>query len=167
MANKKRQTEFLLMLDKYQGTIMKLCLVYTDRHPENVKDLYQEIVCNLWESYPRIRRKNNIPTWVYRVALYTAYTHQRSRKRSVPFIDLDDGFFETVASDSGNEMVERLSSLIDRLEPEDRTLLFLYIDNVSQVRIAEILDTTESAINHRIKRLKQKLKKMNENEEEQ
>lgn len=167
MANQKRQTEFLLLLDRCQGTIMRLCLVHTDRQPENVKDLYQDIVCNLWESYPRIRHKKNIRTWVYRVALYTAYMHHRSKKRTVSFIDFDDNLYETVAGDSGNEMIERLYSLIDKLDTEDRTLLFLYIDKVPQREIAKILDTTEANINQRITRLKKKLKIMNENEDEQ
>lgn len=43
------------MLRRSDSTIFKICLMFTDRDPENVKDMYQDIVCSLWESWPRFR----------------------------------------------------------------------------------------------------------------
>jgi hypothetical protein len=38
------------MLARCERTLFKVCLFYTDRQPDNVRDMYQDIVCNLCES---------------------------------------------------------------------------------------------------------------------
>ena len=35
--------------------LFKVCLFYTDRQPHNVRDMYQDIVCNLWQAWPSFR----------------------------------------------------------------------------------------------------------------
>ena len=46
----KREEQFLEMLARCERTVFKVCLFYTDRQPDNVRDMYQDIVCNLWEA---------------------------------------------------------------------------------------------------------------------
>lgn len=160
----KIQKEFLEMLDQCQGIVMKVCLFFTDRQPANIEDLYQDIVSVLWESYPRFRRQSKLSTWVYTVALNTAVMYRRSRNPK--FVALTQEMCENIADTGGDKQVDRLYQLIDRLDAKDRTLLFLYLDKVPQRDIAHMLNTSEDTINKRISRLKQKLKKMNDNEPE-
>ena len=40
MPKDKLQDEFMELLNQCQGTIIKLCLLHTDRQPDSVNDLY-------------------------------------------------------------------------------------------------------------------------------
>ncbi len=162
--SEKLQKDFLEMLNQCQGIVMKVCLCFTDRQPANIDDLYQDIVSELWTSYPRFRQESKPSTWVYAVALNTALMRHRSRKRMPQFVELTPGMCENIADTGGDKLVERLYQLIGRLDPRDQTLLFLYLDKVSQRDIAQMLHTSEDTINQRVNRLKKKLKKMNEHE---
>lgn len=162
MTKNKLQDEFLELLGQSRGTILKLCLMHTDRQPDNVNDLYQEIVCNLWESFPRFRHKSKPNTWVYRIALNTAYMQYRSRRRMPQFITLSDYICECIANPEGDKMIERLYWLIDLLNEEEKALILMYIDKVPLRDIAETLGTIEDAVKHKINRLKQKMKTLNE-----
>ncbi|KWW31577.1 MAG: RNA polymerase sigma-70 factor, ECF subfamily [bacterium P3] len=151
---------FLDMLDQCRGTILKLCLMHTDRHPDSVSDLYQEIVCNLWCSYPQYRGLCCPNTWVYRIALNTVYMQYRSRRRMPRLTALNDALSCDLADNGGDEMVEVLYGLIDRLDKDEKTLLTLYIDRVPQSNIADIFEISEVAVNRRINRLKMKLRQL-------
>ena len=72
MKQNKRYIAFMEMLRRSDSTIFKICLMFTDRDPENVKDMYQDIVCSLWESWPRFRGQCKENTWVYSIAFNTA-----------------------------------------------------------------------------------------------
>lgn len=158
--------DFLRLLNHYQGNLLKLCLLYTDRQPDNVSDLFQEIVANLWEAFPRFRGDSKPSTWLYRVAINTAFMRQRSERRMPRFMSLDDSVFNAIANPEEDKLLERLYQLIDRLDEEERSLIFLYIDNMPMRDIALIFKTNENTIKQRIKHLKQKLKKMNDDEQQ-
>lgn len=55
-------------------------------------------------------------------------------------------------------MLAELYQLIDKLDTDDRTLAYLYIDDLPQVRIAEIMNLSETNVSTRINRIKDKLK---------
>ena len=78
---KKRYNEFEEMLCRSQRILYHVCLAYTDKQPESIDDLYQEIVSNLWHGWPKFRGKSDTATWVYRVALNTAKSELRNLQR--------------------------------------------------------------------------------------
>lgn len=165
MNDEQRRNEFLELLGECQALLLHLCLTHSNRQPEEVKDMYQDIVCTLWECYPSFRHGCQPRTWAFRVALRTIYQHYRRRKRMPQFVELSAEMYETIADCSNDDLVGRLYQLIDRLDEADRSLLSLYVGKVSQREIADIFGTTENAINHRISRLKTLLKQMNEEDE--
>ena len=74
------KTEFVSVITNNQGIIHKVCGVYCDT-PEDREDLFQEIVTQLWKSYPSFRNESKVTTWMYRVALNTAITFFKKDKR--------------------------------------------------------------------------------------
>ena len=54
----QRESEFMEMLARCERTLFKVCLFYTDRQPDNVRDMYQDIVCNLWQAWPNFRHES-------------------------------------------------------------------------------------------------------------
>ena len=126
MNQTREHIAFMEMLRRSDSTIFKICLMFTDRDPENVKDMYQDIVCSLWESWPRFRGQCKENTWVYSIAFNTAVSQVRHRSRSPMFLPLDD-----------------------------------YLDRVPAREMGQALGITEAAVNHRIERIKDKLRTLN------
>ena len=54
----QRESEFMEMLARCERTLFKVCLFYTDRQPDNVRDMYQDIMCNLWQAWPSFRHES-------------------------------------------------------------------------------------------------------------
>ena len=46
------------MLARCERTLFKVCLLYTNWQPDNVRDMYQDIVCNLWQAWPNFRHES-------------------------------------------------------------------------------------------------------------
>lgn len=157
--------EFIAIVHRNKGILRRICVLFSDRSAEGIRDLYQDIVCALWQGYPRFRHESGEKTWVYHVALNTAL-HQRRRQRLAPvMVSLDNRLFDTWAEEAGDAMVERLYTLIERLPAGERALAYLYIDNLPITQIATVLDISVDAARQRIKRMKSNLIKLNENEE--
>lgn len=83
----QRESEFMEMLARCERTLFKVCLFYTDRQPDNVRDMYQDIVCDLKQAWPNFRHESKENTWVYRVALNTAVAQLLKRKKLI-FLNL-------------------------------------------------------------------------------
>lgn len=157
-----RHTEFLQMLRQCEGTLAKVCLYFSHRNPEALRDLYQEIACALWESWPSFRGDSSTNTWVMRVALNVAGQEARRRKRISEFVELDESFYSALADQATNLRYHRLYTLIDHLDnDDDRKLVFLYLDRHRLREIAEMTGSTEAAVKQKLYRIKQKLHKLN------
>ena len=163
MKSTEQQESFLAMLGRCEGAIVKVCLAFTDRQPDNVRDLYQEIVCNLWQAYGRFRRECAENTWVYRIALNTAVTQLRRRGRAPAIVRLTEEMRHSLVDD-GDPLRERLYELIDRLNNVDKSLILLVLDGIPYRDIAAITGLREPAARERVYRIKQKLIKLNESE---
>ena len=78
---------FTKVIKANEGLIYKITTLYTDGKQDR-KDLYQEIVYQLWKSFGTFNEKSKLSTWMYRVALNTAIFHlKQSKKRpdTIPF----------------------------------------------------------------------------------
>lgn len=112
--------------------IYKVCMTFTDRQPDNVRDLYQDIVCNLWEGRHKWRGRCSGSTWHYRVALNTAISQWRRRRRRPTIVELTPEMAETMAEEQHDSMVNELYRRIDRLGNVDKAVTLLYLDGLSQ-----------------------------------
>ena len=69
------------MIKNHEGIIYKITRVYCDTQ-ENRMDMYQDIVFQLWKGFDSFKGNSKRSTWMYRVALNTAYTFLRKQKKS-------------------------------------------------------------------------------------
>lgn len=158
MKKKKEAiAQFEQMLRSSRRILYSVCLSFTDRTPENVDDLFQEIVSNLWQAWPRYRGDSDKTTWIYRIALNTASLEKRKRERKqrgISFIHFDENLHDIYSSDEDSHPhLEHLYQLIDRLPDDEKKLIFLHFDRLTYAQIAEISNTTESAIKQKIHRM--------------
>ena len=69
--DKNTEQYFVNLMEENQNILHKICKLYTsdlDAH----KDLFQEMVIQLWKAYPSFKGASKFTTWAYRVALNTA-----------------------------------------------------------------------------------------------
>ena len=77
------ETAFLKIVDEHQAIIFKISRMYRDTL-EDQEDLFQEIVFQLWKSFPTFRNESKVSTWMYRIALNTAIAF--FRKSRLPIV---------------------------------------------------------------------------------
>src|SRR5690349_10706367 len=72
---------FLNIVNQNLGIAHKIARVYFD-DPASREDAIQEMMYQLWRSFPSFDHRSKFSTWMYRVCLNTALTHFAKAKRS-------------------------------------------------------------------------------------
>jgi len=148
--------QFTDVIFPHQALLHKICRMYRDT-PEDQEDLFQEIIYQLWKSYPKFQGKSKISTWMYRIGLNTAMASFRKNKVTLLYSDtVPDKSIVPESAEPWRE--ELLFSAIRQLSEDERALIGLYLDDLSYVEIAEIIGISENHIGVRLNRIKKKLK---------
>ena len=146
------------MVYAHMGIIYKICKLYAEGQDQ--EDLKQEIIFQLWRSYPSYRGNSKFQTWMYRVALNTAMLGLRAQK--VKYTGLTDRELRiTEDPDERREKearIEQMYSQIYKLKDLDKTIIFLYLEECSYEEIAEITGISVSNVSVRLTRIREKLR---------
>lgn len=158
--------EFLKLTSENQGIIYKICNVYADNR-EDKEDLKQEIILQLWKSYPAFKGKSKFSTWMYRIAFNTAITNIRKSKQH-PIIEALSGselsLSEKENIDYLNEDINSLYKAIAKLKDVEKAIIMLYLEEKNYKEIGEIVGISEKNVSVRLVRSKEKLKKLMSNQ---
>lgn len=152
----EKQNEFIELINPWQPLIYKVCLAYC-KNKDDLCDLFQEALLNLWTAYPRYKGEGKLSTWIYRVTLNTCISDLRKKKK-IEFLPIHDAL--RVYEENGNEKIKELYSLIHKLNPIERALILLWLDEKSYEEISDILQMTKSNVSVKLVRIKEKLKQM-------
>ena len=129
-------------------------------NPEEVVDLFQEILMNLWKGFSKFRGDSNINTWIYRVSLNTCISSERKKSRKIETLPLTMDINLFADSDDDTKQVQMLRSRISRLGPFDRAIVLLWLENLSYDEIGAIVGISAKNVSVRLVRIKEQLKKM-------
>lgn len=151
------EKEFLKSIYDYQKIIYKVCKTYRDSR-EDQEDLFQEIVYQLWKSYPSFKGESKISSWIYRIALNTAIAIYRKPKLPVDYVAKMPEQIHTGVEQQVSEIEERLFDALRTLNDTEKALISLFLDDFTYREIAEITGITESNTGVRLNRIKAKLK---------
>lgn len=156
--NSRAQT-FDRIVNQYSLLITKICYYYSDTLSD-FKDLRQDVLINIWTGIDKLNDPSRITTWIYRVCFNTCISYRRRNKNRKKEVDIaclvetpmEEGF------DAGryNEM----HALINRLKPDEKAIIMMWIDGTTYDEIAEVVGTNRNTIATRIKRIKEKLVKL-------
>ncbi|SHM75097.1 RNA polymerase sigma factor [Mucilaginibacter sp. OK098] len=151
--------QFLKLIAENQGLIYKVCNMYCNNKLDK-EDLFQDIVLQLWRSYPVFKGDSKVSTWMYRIAINNAITRLRKETRREKFAGLDDEAFHVAAAGNDNvdEDIAQMYEAIKKLTEVERALTMLYMDDCSYKEIAEILGLSESNVGFKLNRIKAKLR---------
>ena len=156
MDNIERQ--FTEMVREYRKTIYTICYFFSD-DKEEVNDLFQEILINLWKGFKDFRGESSMKTWIWRVSLNTCISSDRKKKlqATVP-LTMDINLFED--NDEDTRQIQMLYKRIHQLKPFDRAIVLLWLENMSYEEIAAIVGITVKNVSVRLYRIKEQLKQM-------
>ncbi|MFO7659209.1 MAG: sigma factor, partial [Bacteroidales bacterium] len=126
---KSGKEEFLEVLSKYQGILYKVSLVYFKNKSER-EDNLQEIIYQLWKSFPSIKNHDSIGSWIYAVSINTSISKIKKVSRieyreAVPEIPDRSDLFDNI---SMNESLQILIDAIYHLEEVDKSIMLLYLE---------------------------------------
>jgi RNA polymerase sigma-70 factor (ECF subfamily) len=152
------EAEFIELVNRHQGIIHRMCRVYATTAGDR-QDLFQDILYHLWKSYPTFKHEAAFTTWMYRIALNTAITSLRKIKRKPQHVGIDETIENAVrtADDNGDDDIELLHQAIRKLNPVERALIMLYLEDLSHKEMSEVLGLTPSNIGVKLSRIKSKL----------
>lgn len=154
------EEEFLKSVNEHQGIIFKVCRMYCSDNAD-VEDLFQEILLQLWKSWPRFNQGSTISTWMYQIGLNTAITRLRKNNRKPLYHGL-----QKVQNSIADTSSDRLDIIFDKelqdaivgLGKVDKALIMLYLDEKTYKEISEIMGLSENNVGVKINRIKKKLK---------
>jgi RNA polymerase sigma-70 factor (ECF subfamily) len=158
--------QFQQVLAEFGPALARMTLGY-ERNADRRRDLLQEIHLAVWRSFDVFDSRCSLRTWVYRVAHNTAVKHVlRERRRRFSNLKSLEDIDEPSAPDNLEHEVqrataaERLAALVSRLEPLDRQVILLFLEDLDAGQIAEITGLSRNAIGVRIHRIKHVLRKL-------
>lgn len=158
-SNSADHQRFLSLLADHERALRKICWVY-GRTAHDRDDLSQEIIGQLWASWPSYDPARPFVTWMYRVALNVAIAVRRKQQRR-PIDPVDFTARDVPAPEADPVQRDDLAELHERLErfhEADRALLLLALEGHTYREIGTILGLTETNVGTRLNRLKQTLR---------
>ncbi len=154
----QQETEFSRLVRDQKSTIYTVCYMFS-KDQDEVNDLFQEILVNLWKGFEDFEGRSDIRTWVYRVSLNTCISQDRKKKRhkSVP-LSLNINLFTD--QDEDTRQVAMLRRRINKLGPFDRAIILLWLENMSYEEIGQVVGISTKNVSVRLFRIKEQLKEM-------
>ena len=157
MDNKER--EFAQIVQENKRRIYTVCYMFS-KDADEVNDLFQEILINLWKGLQSFEGDKFLSTWVWRVSLNTCINYSKKQKRTLEKVPLDVNInlFEDMDEDS--MQIRQLYDRINRLGYIDRSIILMWLENLSYDEIGSILGITANNVSVKLVRIREKLKSM-------
>lgn len=158
MKQNDNEKQFISFIEEYKRLICKICYMYaTDG--DNFKDLYQEVVINLWRGFDTYEGRGKLSSWIYRVGLNTCISFYRQQQRRGEHTSLDALYGLEAENDETTIRLKEMYRLIAGLNKFERAIILLWLDENSYEEIAEIVGVPRNTVASRLKRIKEKLTK--------
>ncbi|CAM1343408.1 RNA polymerase sigma factor [Tenacibaculum amylolyticum] len=161
MQYQQNQT-FEEVIETNKLKIFRICRIYAV-NPITAEDLFQEVIYQIWKSYTSFKGKSSISTWIYKIALNVCIRFkEKLDKKNGKTVRLDGIQIETKENSStsmNDEKFQALQSCIENLNPLDKSIVILSLEELAYKEIAEVTGLTENHIAVKMKRIRKKLLK--------
>jgi len=160
----KQETEkqFENHIKENESLIFKVCRIYAYTDADR-KDLFQEIVIQLWKAYPNFKGQSKFSTWLYRVAINTAITGLRKEKKFITSYEpasLPANVGEDNDGEVEEEQLQQLYTAIEQLTQIEKAIIILYMEDKSYDDMEDILGINQGNLRVKMNRIKEKLRQL-------
>lgn len=155
----EKEKQFNILVREQEKNIYTVCFMFSNDQDE-VADLFQEVLLNLWQGMDSFRHEAQPRTWVYRIALNTclAYEKKKTRQKGGLCLSIDINLF--AGKDNETKQIRLLYERINRLNYLDRAIVLLWLENLPYEEIAAIVGISIKNVSVRLVRIKEQLKQM-------
>jgi len=150
---------FARLVREHKSTIYTVCYMFS-HDEEEVNDLFQETLINMWKGIDSFREESKISTWIYRVALNTCLLQERKKKKEVKKVPLamNVNFFED--NDADSTQVRMLHQRIGKLGLVDRAIVMMWLEGMSYDEIGAVMGISAQNVGVKLFRIKEQLKSL-------
>lgn len=151
----RRQKQYETAVKEHSALIDRICFGYAKTR-EDMEDLRQDALLNLWASMSKFNGDCSMKTWVYRLTLNSCVSTLRKNYRRPVTIQLTEVC--ELANDDQRQTLSELHEAIAQLNPIDKAIVLLWLEEESYEEIATIVGLSKSNVAVRLHRTKDKLK---------
>ncbi len=159
-----KEEHFNLLVKGNQLKILRICRYYASTS-EDQKDIYQEILINIWKSLETFRGEALESTWIYRIALNTAmgFAGKEFRRMKIVLDGGEKNFTNLIAEDDCDikireDQLNALQNHLNQLSVIDKAIISLILEDLTSKEIAEIIGITEPNVRVKVHRIKETLR---------
>lgn len=154
------EQDFARLVGEHKSTIYTVCYMFS-KDEDEVNDLFQEILINLWRGIDSFKGDAKVSSWIYRVSLNTCISADRKKKRAhAERLDMNIDLYED--NDADTKQIQMLHKRIHRLRPFDRAIVLLWLEGIPYDEIGAIVGISAKYVSVRLSRIREELKKMND-----
>ena len=153
---------FEKLIREHERLIHKVCRMYAYTVVDQ-EDLFQDIVLQLWQAYPRFRGEAKFSTWLYRVAINTAISGRRKQKdfvTSVDPADLSVHHFHEDGTNASEDQWGQLNTAIQQLNEVEKAIVMLYMEDRTYEEMEEVLGINVGTLRVKMNRIREKLRQL-------
>ena len=158
--NQSTENQFVEIIKLHQGIVHKVCGMY--RHdPDDRKDLFQEIIIQLWRAFPKFRQESKVSTWIYQIALNVAISDFRKESRRPQKVELSENLMnisDNAYDSDTEEKIQQMHLAIAQLSEIEKAIVMLYFEEKDNEEIAEIVGITQNNVRVKMTRIREKLR---------
>lgn len=171
LLKKGDQRAFQELIDSTHSDVFRLALKFTSSR-DDAKDISQEVYLEAFRNITDFREDANIKTWLYRITVNRSLNLIKKNKSKFQSISIDhenesvagitaSAHFAADKPLENKELRKQLNTALDQLPENQRSAFLLFNhDGMSYNEIAEILNTSLSAVESLIFRSKANLRKL-------
>lgn len=158
---KEFETTFLEALEQNEQKVLRICSAYS-KDAEDTKDLFQEVLIQIWQSMPNFKSNSSLSTWIFRITLNVCLRFRsKAIKKQKIFLQMKGNTMANLTSEKEykeqNEQLVQLRNCIKALNEADKAVITLYLEELPYKEISNILGLTENTVAVKVKRIKKKL----------
>jgi len=153
-----KEKEFAQIIRENKRQIYTVCYMFS-KDVDEVADLFQEILINMWKGFQSFRGNSSISTWIWRISLNTCInaSKKRGRLETLP-LDMNINPYEDIDEDA--MQIRQLYARINKLGLVDRSIILMWLENLSYEEIGAILGISVKNVSVKLVRIREKLKQM-------
>ena len=163
MQKREAEKQFEKHIRENELLIHKVCRIYAYTTADR-EDLFQEIVIQLWNAYPNFKGEAKFSTWLYRVALNTAITGLKKKKKFIESWEPSQ-LPERISDENAGreEELGQLHKAIEQLNQVEKAIVMLYMEDKSYEEMEEILGMSQGNLRVKMNRIRERLRQLTKN----
>jgi RNA polymerase sigma factor (sigma-70 family) len=157
------EQEFANIVREHKSTIYTVCYMFS-KNQDEVDDLFQEVLLNLWRGIEHFKGESKLATWIYRISLNTCISADRKKKKHATETLSQQADIYAATDEAETRQIQMLHKRVHRLRPFDRAIVLLWLEGLPYDEIGAITGISAKNVSVRLVRIREELKQMTDEE---